>query len=267
MDNAPVPRTVKLGDILPSLGSFESVLQSLKSYPLWPVVLREALMDRATSGIVCSEEESDIAWMSWCKQNEVDPSSAEYEGLSIGEMRNAATRGKRIEKFKEQAFGKLVPEYFRTRKGDMDRVMLEVVQFQHEAVAEEALFRCRGGEQTLEAAAHELAHRDGGDPAMKRVGPIGLSRLGVKLSALVHGSAAGSLLGPKKIGLFHVVVRVLELHEASLDDRTRERMLDELLNQWLEQQIAALTGRAPKPSIPGDEISSPTFVTEVLKTD
>ena len=52
-----VPRTVKLGDILPSLGSFESVLQSLKSYPLWPVVLREALMDRATSGIVCSEEE------------------------------------------------------------------------------------------------------------------------------------------------------------------------------------------------------------------
>jgi len=247
-----VPRTVKLGDILPSLGSFESVLQSLKSYPLWPVVLREALLDRAISGVVCSEEEFETSWVLWCKRNEVDSSAPAYEGLSVNEMRNAATRGKRIEKFKEQSFGKLVPEYFRLRKGELDRVLLEVVQFQHEAVAEEALFRCQGGEQSLEAAAHELAHRDGEDLAMKRVGPIGLSRLGVKLSTLVHGSVAGALLGPKKIGHFHVVVRVLELHEASLDDRTRHRMLDELLNQWLEQQIAALTGRAPKPAVRDD---------------
>jgi len=147
----------------------------------------------------------------------------------------------------------------------MDRVMLEVVQFQHEAVAEEALFRCRGGEQSLDEAAHELAHRDGGDPAIRRVGPIGLNRLGVKLSALVHGSVAGALLGPKKIGHFHVLVRVLELHEASLDERTSQRLLDELLNQWLEQQIAALTGRPPKSSIPGENNSFPTLPEEALK--
>jgi len=261
-----VPRTVKLGDILPSLGSFESVLQSLKSYPLWPVVLREAMLDRAVSGVVCLEEELEAAWKLWCQQNEVDPSAPAYEGLSVIEMRNAAIRGKRIEKFKEQAFGKLVPEYFRSRKGELDRVLLEVVQFQHETVAEEALFRCRGGEQSLDEAAHELAHRDGGDPAIRRVGPIGLNRLGVKLSALVHGSFAGALLGPKKIGHFHVVVRVLELHEASLDERTRHRLLDELLNQWLEQQIAALTGRAPKSSISGENSSYPALPDEGIRT-
>ena len=61
MENPPAPRTVKLGDILPSLANFESVLGSLKSYRLWPVVLREALLDRAISGIVCTEEESEEA--------------------------------------------------------------------------------------------------------------------------------------------------------------------------------------------------------------
>jgi hypothetical protein len=43
-----------------------------------------------------------------------------------------------------------------------------------------------------------------------------------------------------------VVVRVLELREASLDGRIRQRLLDELLNQWVEQQMAAMTGRPPK---------------------
>ena len=54
------------------------------------------------------------------------------------------------------------------------------------------------------------------------------------------------MVGPKKIGIFHVVVRVLELREASLDGRIRQRLLDELLNQWVEQQMAAMTGRPPK---------------------
>jgi len=154
MENPPVPRTVKLGDILPSLGSFDSVLGSLKSYPLWPVVLREALLDKAISGIVYTGEEMEESWALWCKRNDVDPTAPVFEGLSPAEMRHAAGREKRIEKFKEQTFARLLPEYFRSRKSELDRVTLEIVQFQHQALAEEALFRCREGEQTLEVAAH-----------------------------------------------------------------------------------------------------------------
>jgi hypothetical protein len=80
--------------------------------------------------------------------------------------------------------------------------------------------------------------------------------LGVRLSALINGSEAGALLGPKKIGHFHVVVRVLQLHEALLDELTRHRLLDELLNRWVEQQISVLTGRAPKQLIPNEEIQA-----------
>jgi hypothetical protein len=246
MENSPVPRTVKLGDILPSLGSFESVLGSLKSYRLWPVVLREALLDRAISGIACSDEEINGAWPAWCKRNDVDPVAPVFEGLSLVEMRHAAGRERRIEHFKEQTFGPLLPEYFRSRKGDLDRVTLEVLQFQHQSLAEEALFRFQEGEQTLEEAARELAHRDGGEPLIKKVGPIGTGRLSAGLVSLVAGASPGDLLGPKKLGHFHCVVRVMEITEAALDARTRTRLLDELLNQWVEQQMASMTGRPPR---------------------
>jgi hypothetical protein len=249
MQNPPAPRTIKLGDILPSLASFDSVLGSLKSYRLWPVVLREALLDKAIAGIPCTDEELAESWSHWCKRNEVDPAAPVFEGLSVPEMQNAALRERRVEKFKEQAFAKHLPEYFRSRKSDLDRVTLELVQFHHAAVAEEALFRCREGEQSLEAAAHELAFQDGGEPPIKRIGPIAMRRLSAGLAALVSGVRQGALLGPRKIGHFHVIVRVLEVNEASLEPRTRERLLDQLLNQWVEQQMSAMTGRAPRKTI------------------
>jgi hypothetical protein len=250
MENTPVPRTVKLGEILPSLGSFDTILGSLKSYRLWPVVLREALLDRAISGISCPEEEIHEAWPAWCRRNHVDPSAPLFEGLSLPEMKQAVARELRVEKFKEMTFSRLLPEYFRSRKGELDRVTLEVVQFQHQSLAEEALFRCREGEQALEEAAHELAHRDGGEPLIKQVGPIGTGRLSSGLSSLVTGASAGDLLGPKKLGHYHCVVRVIEIAEAALDTRTRQRLLEELMNQWIEQQMAAMTGRAPRQTAP-----------------
>lgn len=246
MKSSSQNRVVKLGDILPSLGSFDSVLGSLKSYRLWPLVLREALLDRAISGISCTEEEFELAWSNWCKRNEINPLEPIYEGLSLSEMRLAALREAKIGKFREQTFARLLPEYFRSRKGELDRVLLEAVHFQHESVAEEALFRCREEEQSLEVAANELAYRDGEEPIIKRIGPIGLGRLNNSLAALVIGSSEGEILGPKKLGHFYALVRVIEFKEASLDTRTRQRLLEELLNQWVEQQIAAMTGRAPK---------------------
>jgi hypothetical protein len=249
MDTLPSSKVVKLGDILPSLATFESVLGSLKSYRLWPVVLREALLDKAISGITCSQDELEEAWRLWCLRNEVDQENPVFEGLSLAEMRHAALREKRLEKFKEQAFARLLPEYFRSRKADMDRVTLELVQFHHAAVAEEALFRCRGGEQALEVTAHELAHQDGGEPPIKRIGPIPMRRLSAGLSSLVTGGRNGLLLGPKKIGHFYVIVRILEVQEASLDERTRQRLLEELLNQWVEQQMAVMTGRPARKTI------------------
>lgn len=257
MSQNPNSRAVKLGDILPVFANFESILSSIKTYPLWPTLVREALLDRAISGIEVPENEAEALWRGWCDRNEVDPEKPLFEGLSPVEMRKAALRERRIELFKEQTFGKHLPEYFRARKKTLDRVALEIVQFHHEGVAEEALFRCRGGEQSLEEAAHELAYRDGGEPPVKRIGPIALSRLSAGLNALVSGTKPGSIRGPRKIGQYHVVVRILEIREAALDDRMRHRLLFELLNQWIEQQMSALTGRPPRPSIPDDDEDAP----------
>ena len=66
----------------------------------------------------------------------------------------------------------------------------------------------------------------------------------------MNGASAGDFLGPKKLGHYHCVVKVIEIAEAALDTRTRHRLLEELMNQWIEQQMAAMTGRAPRVSAP-----------------
>lgn len=253
MEIAPAPRVVKLGDLLPAFSSFETILSSLKSYPLWPAVLRDALLDRAISGIACTQEEGESSWIAWCGKNGVDPSKPLFEGLAPAEMRKAALRELQIEKFKEQAFGKLLPEYFRARKKDLDRIELEIARFHHKSVAEEALFRCREGEQTLEQAAHELAHRDGGEPPVKRMGPISVSRLGVGVSSMLAGARPGEYRGPKKVGQFQVIVKVLDVTEGALDQKTRQKLLGELLENWVEQQMAAMTGRPTRVTVRADE--------------
>lgn len=244
---------MKLGDILPVFSNFESILSSAKAYPLWPVMVREALLDRAISGVSCTDAEVELHWEEWCGRNGVDPAKPVFEGLSVPEMRKALARERRIEAFKEQVFGKHLPEYFRGRKKQLDRVTLEVVRFHHPAVAEEALFRCREGEQSLEQAAHDLAVRDGGEAPVKKVGPTAVSRLSAGMAALVAGCREGDFLGPKKIGHHHVVVRVIESREASLDEKTRQKLLVELLNQWIEQQMSAMTGRPSRPFLPDGE--------------
>jgi len=253
MENAPASRVVKLGDLLPAFSSFESVLSSLKSYSLWPVVLREALLDRAISGVACTPEEGESCWREWCVKNGVDPDNPVFEGLSVIEMKRASMRELCIEKFKEQAFGKLLPEYFRARKQSLDRVELEIARFHHRAVAEETIFRCREGEQTLEQAAHELAMRDGGEPPVRRMGPMAMARLSSGISTLLAGARPGEIRGPKKVGHFHVVVRVIAITEGSLDARTRKKLLGELLDNWVEQQMAAMTGRPPRPRTASEE--------------
>ena len=256
MSNQSPGRVVKLGDILPVFANFESILSSVKSYPLWSTLVREALIDRAITGIEVPEGEMESLWLEWCRRHEVDPAAPLFEGLSPAEMRKAAARERRIEIFKRATFAKHLPEYFRGRKRELDKTLLEIVQFHHHAVAEEAMFRCRGGEQSLEAAAHELAVRDGGEPPVKTVGPVAISRLSAGLASLVSGSRPGAILGPKKIGQYHVVVRVIEIREAALDERTEERLIMELFNHWIEQQISAMTGRPPRPPVVDDEEES-----------
>jgi len=43
-----------------------------------------------------------------------------------------------------------------------------------------------------------------------------------------------------------------------LDTRMRNRLLEELLNNWVEQQMAAMTGRPPRQMVQDEEESAST---------
>lgn len=242
----PLPNVVHLGDILPAFSSFEALLLALRSYPLWTQVLREALLDLAMKDVSCSVDEHEAYWIGWMERNAVDPARPVYGGLSLADMRRVALRELLILKFKEQVFGKFLPEHFRHRKSDLDILELEVARFPNRPLAEEAIFRLHdGGQQSLERSAEEFALGDREEPSYNRLGPTSWNLLPEELIPLVAGGKRGEVRGPRLLCGRHVVVRILSITEGRLDGETRGMLLDELLEQWLDGQITALIGESP----------------------
>jgi hypothetical protein len=79
------------------------------------------------------------------------------------------------------------------------------------------------------------------------MGPLSAGRLGVGISSLLAGARPGEYRGPKKVGQFQIIVKVTGVTEGALDQKTRQKLLGELLENWLEQQMAAMTGRPSRP--------------------
>jgi len=46
---------------------------------------------------------------------------------------------------------------------------------------------------------------------------------------------------------------VLDVTEGALDQKTRQKLLGELLENWVEQQMAAMTGRPPRHRTDSDD--------------
>lgn len=64
-------------------------------------------------------------------------------------------------------------------------------------------------------------------------------------------SQPGQLWPPTRVGEWFVVVRLEKFLPAKLDDGTRQRMLDELYNNWLTEQVkGALTDQPAEGSGP-----------------
>jgi hypothetical protein len=88
------------------------------------------------------------------------------------------------------------------------------------------------------------------------MGPMSAGRLGVGISSLVAGVRPGEYRGPKKVGQFEVIVKVIGVTEGALDQKTRQRLLGELLENWVEHQMAAMTGRPPRSRRRADDESA-----------
>lgn len=223
----------------------------LKQYELLPKFIEELAIDEAIEEYDCTHEEKQQALLEICQRHkltnlEEQQQWMEQRGLNAREVEIMATRSLRIQKFKEAKWGKKVRRYFMERKSGLDTVIYSLIRTQDAGLAHELYYRILEGEISFEQCAVNYSKgpevRTGG-----RLGPVPLNRPHPIISKLLSVSQPGQLWPPRVISDWHIIIRLDDIKSAQLDDPTRQALIEELYNTWLQERVTVLTAQALSP--------------------
>ncbi|HEY9861030.1 MAG TPA: peptidylprolyl isomerase [Candidatus Obscuribacterales bacterium] len=217
------------------------IIPLLSRYQLLPQLLREVLLDQVITPHTCTPEEVTEACQQFYAQNQLTSEEAQQAWLSQQQLTPEEfgariERGLRIEKFKQATWGIKLESYFLQRKGQMDKVIYSLVRTQDVGIAQELYFRIQEGEQSFADLAREYSQgpesQTGG-----LIGPVELSTPHPQLARVLSMSQPGQLWPPTQLGEWVVIVRLEKFIPAQLDEPMRQRLLNELFNNWLQEQL------------------------------
>lgn len=221
------------------------LLSILDRYQLLPQLLRELIIDQAIADIACSAEQTIDAYKRFCEKNQIN-SHQDYQNwrvrhrLSTEQLQDLLTRELRVEKFKRRTWGDQLESYFLRRKGQIDRVTYSLIRSHDSALAQEIYFRIEDGEQSFA----ELAHQYSEGVEANTGGFIGATEFGTLhpvLAQKLAKSQPGQLLPPLRVNEWTVIARLEKLIPAQLDAFTEQRLLNELFESWLQEQLSLIS--------------------------
>lgn len=249
---------LKIGDrILQS----DELIPLLSKSNLLSRVIEEVIIDDAIADIELTEAEIQTAEAEFCQRNNISSPEeanawAQRQYGTPDLIRTTAIRERKLAKFKEQTFAKEVDSYFLQRKSRLDRVLYSLIRTTQVGLAQELYFRVHDDGQSFADLAKEYSEgqeaKTGG-----LIGPVELSVPHPALAGLLSVSKPGQVWPPKRIGEWYVVVRLEKFFPAQLDEPTKARLLDEMFQTWMREQV-----QSSPISVPGAE----TIAVEATET-
>lgn len=159
--------------------------------------------------------------------------------MTAEQLEVLAMRERRIQKFKQATWGHKLEFYFFSRKASLDKVIYSLIRTKDEGVAKELYFRILEGEQSFWELARE--HSEGAEAQTNGLlSYVELGKVSLNLAQILLVSQTGQLWPPIRLGEWLVIVRLEKAIPAQLDESMRRRLLDELFQAWLEEQLAKL---------------------------
>lgn len=216
----------------------------IKRYQLMPQFLRGVVIDQAITSYTCTEEERQTALEQFEAQHQLTSKEAkeawlQNQDLTPEEFMEMAIRPVLIEKFKHETWHKKVDNYFISRKNNLDHVVYSLIRTKNPGLAHELYFRILEGEQTFAEIAHEYSEgpesRTGG-----LLGPVPLTQPHPAISKLLSVSQPGQLWSPRPLAEWMVIIRLEKFMPAQLDDSMRRRLIDELFENWILEQLVQI---------------------------
>lgn len=235
------------------IGNFQipkaELVPLLVRYQLLPGMLRELTIDRAIIQVECSAAEKvqaieQIYARYQLTSNEQVQQWLDLQGLTREQLEDIATRQFRIEKFKQETWGNKLEAYFLKRKGQLDKAIYSLIRTNDIGIAQEVYFRLIDGEQTFEEIAHQYSQgaeaQTGG-----LIGPVELSTPHPAIAQLIATQPPGKICQPIKLEQWYVIVRPEQLIPSQLDEPMRQRLINELFQTWLQEEMKSASTSIP----------------------
>lgn len=219
----------------------EEIIPLLTKYRMLPQLMRESIIDQAIAPIKCTPEETAGACQQFYQQNQLTSETEqqawlERHSMTLEDLEDLATRNLRIQRFKQETWGHRLETYFLNLRGKLDKIIYSMIRTKDAGVARELYFRAQEGEQSFA----ELAQAYSQGPEAQTsglVGPIEMGNLHPNLAQVLRASQPGRLLPPSRLGEWFVVIRLEKLLPARMDEPMRQRLLNELFEAWLQEQL------------------------------
>lgn len=218
----------------------EEIIPLLSNYQMLTKLRRELLIDRVTGSISCTPAERDRVVRQFERQNGITSDSErdlwlKKHCMTLEEVTTLAVRQFKIEKFKQVTWGDKLGAYFIRRKKQLDRVVFSLIRTQELDLAQELYFRLQAREQSFADVARKYSQ--GPESLIGGfVGPVELGSLSRAL-AEVLSTRQPEQIYPIAYGEWQAIVRLEKLIPARLDSSMRQKLLNELFELWLSQQL------------------------------
>lgn len=227
------------------IGNFQipqiELVSLLKRYQMLPGVVRELTLDRAIAELKCTKEEELIALKQLYDREQLASEDRlqqwlDLQGLERPQLSEIAIRNFKIEKFKQQTWSGKIESYFLKRKSQLDRAIYSLIRTTDLGIAQEIYFRSIDGEQNFADLARQYSQgaeaQTGG-----LIGPVELSTPHPQIAHLITTQPLGKVCPPVQLEQWYVIIRPEQIIPAQLDEPMRRRLLDELFQNWLQEQI------------------------------
>lgn len=218
----------------------EELSLMLGQYQMLPKLAQEILIDRAVEGVVYKEEEKAQFYQQMCQQYQLTSEEKlqnwlNRHGMTKEQLEALALRQLKLEKYKEETWGNKVEAYFLKRKSQLDRVVYSLIRTDKAELAQELYFRIQEGESAFQQLAMEYSQ---GSEAQTGglIGPVEVNAPHPRIAQVLSTCKPGQLVPPTRVGEWIVIIRLENFISAKLDDGMRQRMLDEMFRQWLNEQ-------------------------------
>ena len=211
----------------------EDIIPLLNKYGMLSRLACEDIIDRAIATIECTPQEIAIASKLWQHQQNKSPNASGNIASAIRKLK--------LEKFKQNTWGDRIAAYFARRKKQLDRVTYSIIKTKQKEVIREVHFRLMEKEQNFAELKEEFAQECAVNPLIEVSEAMNSVELGTLPSAIagqLSTMKANTISAPILVGNYYLILRLDQYISAPCDRPMQKRLIDELFDRWMQQQLA-----------------------------